>query len=184
MKFAYADPPYLGCALKLYGDPAYDALVTHQNLIASLCADYTDGWAMSLNSTTLRDILPLCPNDVRVMAWVKPFASFKPNVNSAYAWEPVIVRGGRPYTREDPTLRDWHSANITLQRGLPGAKPESFCRWILQVLNVQDGDVFDDLFPGTHVFELVLSQPVLAGFRHHEVARHYAGASSSPAQEK
>lgn len=157
MKFAYADPPYLGCALKLYGDAYYDSVQSHIQLVEALCSEY-DGWAYSLSSTTLHTLLPIFPSDVRVMAWVKPFASFKPNVNPAYAWEPVIVRGGRPYTREAPTIRDWHSANITLERGLTGAKPESFCRWLLDVLNAQDGDEFHDLFPGTGVFARVRAQ--------------------------
>ena len=85
----------------------------------------------------------------RSMAWVKPFAAFKPNVNPAYAWEPVIVRGGRKRTRAEATVRDWVSANITLKRGLAGAKPESFCFWLFDVLGMQSGDEFDDLFPGT-----------------------------------
>jgi hypothetical protein len=83
------------------------------------------------------------------MAWVKPFASFKPGVNPAYAWEPVIVRGGRPYPKEANTVRDWISANITLQTGMPGAKPAAFWLWLFAVLNLQPGDEFVDLFPGS-----------------------------------
>jgi DNA modification methylase len=49
-------------------------------------------------------------------------------------------------------VRDWHSANITLERGLTGAKPRSFCRWILEMLNAQPGDEVVDLFPGTGAF--------------------------------
>jgi hypothetical protein len=98
------------------------------------------------------------------MAWVKPFAVFKPNVGVAYAWEPVIVRGGRKRTREQPTVRDWVSEVITLKRGLTGAKPERFCRWILDVLNFQPGDTLDDLFPGTGVMARVVAQgDLLAG---------------------
>jgi len=84
-----------------------------------------------------------------VMAWVKPFAAFKPNVNPAYAWEPVIVRGGRKRTREQPTVRDWVSSNITLQRGVVGAKPETFCLWLFDVLGLEPGDEFVDIYPGT-----------------------------------
>jgi hypothetical protein len=85
------------------------------------------------------------------MAWVKPFAVFKPNVNPAYAWEPVVVRGGRKRTRQQRTVRDWVSANITLKKGLVGAKPPEFCNWLLEVLNVQPEDTLVDLFPGTGV---------------------------------
>jgi hypothetical protein len=86
---------------------------------------------------------------VRVMSWVKPFASFKPNVGVAFAWEPVIVRGGRRRTRTQPTVRDWCAENITLRRGLTGAKPAGVVRWVLDVLNAEADDEVVDLFPGS-----------------------------------
>jgi hypothetical protein len=91
----------------------------------------------------------MCPDDVRVMPWVKPFAVFKPNVGVAYAWEPVIVRGGRKRSREMDTVRDWCSANITLRKGVPGAKPETFVYWLLAVLGAARGDEIIDMFPGS-----------------------------------
>lgn len=156
MKFAYADPPYLGCG-KLYATQHPEALLwddpsTHKALIERLCAEYPDGWAMSLSSPSLQTILPMCPTDVRVSAWVKPFAVFKPNVNPAYAWEPVIWRGGRTKrSRKDDTVRDWHSENITLRRGMPGAKPPGFPFWIAALLgaDVRLGDTITDLFHGS-----------------------------------
>lgn len=156
MRFAYADPPYLGCGQKHYAshhpDAAdYDDPETHRALIDRLVAEFPDGWALSLHTPSLRVLLPMCPADVRVMAWVKPFASFKPNVNPAYCWEPVIVRGGRKRTREQPTVRDFVSANITLQRGLAGAKPIPFCNWIFDVLGMDYTDELVDLFPGTGI---------------------------------
>ena len=65
MRFCYADPPYLGCGA-LYATEHPDAAVwndieTHRELIARLCRDYPDGWAMSLSSPSLRAILPLFP---------------------------------------------------------------------------------------------------------------------------
>lgn len=152
MKFAYADPPYLGCAQRLYGDPTYDSIDAHRELIDGLSRDYPDGWAYSLNSNTLHAILPLCPRDVRVAAWVKPFAVFKPNVNPAYAWEPVIWRGGRTKrSRTEDTVRDWHSECITLRRGVPGAKPPGFAKWIVDLLgaDVRKGDTITDIFHGS-----------------------------------
>lgn len=153
MKVAYADPPYLGCG-KLYAADHPDALdfddpETHRVLVMRLVEEFPDGWAMSLSSPSLRTILPMCPADCRVSAWVKPFAVFKPNVGVAYAWEPVIWRGGRPRTREQDTARDWVAENITLKRGLTGAKPREFCRWLFSILNLQRGDTLVDLFPGT-----------------------------------
>lgn len=148
MRVAYADPPYLGLAAKFYGDPTYDSLAEHHRLIERMDAEY-DAWAYSLTSTTLRQVLPLCPEDVRVMAWVKPFASFKPGVRVAYAWEPVIVKGGRNEANGYNTVRDWVACNIALRRGLRGAKPEGFCYWLFEVLGMEPDDEFHDLFPGT-----------------------------------
>jgi hypothetical protein len=147
MRFAYADPPYLGLAEKFYGDPTYDDISAHQNLVARL--GEFDGWAMSMHSPSLKHILPLCPDDARVMAWVKPFASFKPGVNPGYCWEPVIVRGGRKYAHEAMTVRDYVSTPIALRRGLKGAKPDRFCFWIFAVLGAVPDDEFVDLFPGS-----------------------------------
>ena len=153
MKFAYADPPYLGCSVKLYGDhpeaAVYDTVEGHKALIERLCDEYADGWGLSMTSGNLHDLLPLCPREARIMPWVKPFAAFKPNVGVAYAWEPVIVMGGRKRTRQQDTVRDWCAVNITLKRGFTGAKPADFTFWLLDVLNVQEGDTVDDLFPGS-----------------------------------
>lgn len=162
MKFAYADPPYLGCG-KLYAKHHPEALIwddpeTHRLLIERLSDEWPDGWAMSGNSTTLRTLLPLCPADVRVGAWTKPFCIFKPGVGVAYAWEPVVFRGGRKRTRQQPTVRDWCAVNITLRKGLTGAKPEGFSEWLLDVLNVEPGDTVDDLFPGSGAVQAVIDR--------------------------
>ena len=150
MRFAYADPPYMGQAKKHYGKEAsYAGEVDHGELIDRLCCEFPDGWALSASTPSLRHILPLCPDDVRIAAWVKPFAAFKVNVNPAYAWEPVLFRGGRKRSRKEQTVRDWVSAVITLQRGLPGVKPEPFCFWLFDLLGLQYGDELVDLFPGS-----------------------------------
>jgi hypothetical protein len=47
------------------------------------------------------------------------------------------------------TPKDFVSANITLKRGLVGAKPMTVARWVLDLLNAQPGDTFVDVFPGT-----------------------------------
>lgn len=155
MRYAYADPPYLGCC-KLYdhfhGDDGmcWDEPETHRQLIERLGNDYPDGWALSMTSGNLRTLLPMVPDSHRVAAWVKPFASFKPNVNPGYTWEPVVFVGGRqPRSREELTVRDYISAPITLRRGLTGAKPAAFCQWVLDFLGYRDGDTLTDLYPGT-----------------------------------
>jgi hypothetical protein len=121
-----------------------------------LVTEYPDGWALSLHSPSLRHILPLCPEDVRIGAWVKPFHVFKKGVRPAYAWEPVIFRGGRNQNHPSPpkggeatTPRDWVSANILLRKGTVGAKPPEFCRWLFDLLGLRPDDEFVDLFPGS-----------------------------------
>lgn len=163
MRYAYADPPYLGCG-KLYAAHHPDALewddpATHSALVDRLVDEYPDGWAMSLSTPSLHTILPMCPPDVRVCAWVKPFASFKLGVNPGYAWEPVIMRGGRTSrARTEPTVRDYLAEPITLRKGLPGAKPLAFCLWVLDLLGVTPDDTVDDLFPGTGIMAVALEQ--------------------------
>lgn len=143
MKFAYADPPYIGQAKRLYDCEEID----HEELIQRL--NTFDAWALSCSSPSLKLILPLCPDDVRIMVWVKPFCSYKPNVNPAYAWEPIIGRGFRKRERYEDTVRDWVSCNITLKKGLAGAKPEGFCFWLFDVFGLLPDDEFYDLFIGT-----------------------------------
>ena len=147
MRVAYADPPYIGQAKKHYSHDPNCAEVDHRQLVTDLM-EY-DGWALSCSSPSLKEILSYCPDDVRVGAWVKPFASFKPNVNPAFAWEPVVFYGGRPRGRDIPTLRDWISANITMQKGLVGVKPKMFCFWIFEMLGCEPDDEFIDLFIGS-----------------------------------
>lgn len=163
MKYAYADPPYPGMAHFYKDHPDYAGEVDHAELVERLCSEFTDGWALSTASTTLAQVLSLCPADVRIAAWVKPFASFKPGVNPGYCWEPVIFRGGRRRTdKTEATVRDFLAAPITLRKGLTGAKPEAFCRWILDLLGYRDGDDIVDLFPGTGTMSRVASEGRLA----------------------
>lgn len=143
MKLAYADPPYIGQAHRY----AEKTEVDHSELIARLRG--YDGWALSCSSPTLGYLLSMAP-EARIGAWVKPFCSFKPNVNPAYAWEPVLFVSSRKRARTEPTVRDWVSVNITLKKGLCGAKPPAFCSWILDIIGWQPGDVVDDMFPGTN----------------------------------
>ena len=163
MKFAYADPPYLGTA-KRYTENHPDALdydnpEMHRVLVSRLTEEFPDGWALSASSTSLQEILPMCPSDVRIAAWVKPFAAFKKNVRNAYTWEPVILRGGRLSSKDGASVtRDHLAESITLVKGLTGAKPERFCIWVLAMLGWMPGDEVTDLFPGTGVMDRIVSQ--------------------------
>lgn len=145
MRVCYADPPYPGCAQRYPEKEEVD----HAALLRRLVQDFPDGWALSTHTPGLRALLPLCPEDVRVGAWVKPWAVFKPGVGVAYAWEPVLFRGGRRRTREQDTVRDWIAAPVTLQRGVVGAKPDAFCYWLFEVLSLRPEDELVDLYPGS-----------------------------------
>lgn len=178
MRFAYADPPYLGCC-RLYDHYhpdgwCWDTRETHYRLIERLSDEFPDGWALSCHTPSLKTLLPMCPEDARVGSWVKPFHAYKKGVRPAYAWEPIIYRGGRNTNPpappkggkaitpkdfvvcEDPLLallvgEPAIACNITLKKGLTGAKPEPVCEAILDWLNVLPGDEVVDLFPGTGV---------------------------------
>jgi hypothetical protein len=152
VRFAIADPPYIGQARKHYAKEAaangrVASEVDHADLVERLTG--FDAWALCLSSPSLQQILAICPPGVRVGAWVKPFASFKKGVDPAYAWEPIIYKTQRKWDAEQATCRDWVSANITLERGVSGAKPDTFCFWLFELLGAKADDEFTDLYPGS-----------------------------------
>ena len=153
MRFAYADPPYLGmCARYEHNHPdgrCWDDVDTHRALIASL-GEY-DGWALSLHLPSLRTILPMVPEDARLLAWCKTWASWKPGVFPASAWEPVILNGPRKRRwkhGDAQTPRDWFAC-VAMQNGFFGAKPEPMLWWLFACLGIGPDDDFVDLFPGS-----------------------------------
>lgn len=161
IRVAFADPPYLGQGHRYSapGTPEYhpDAMRwddpdEHRWLMAQLDEEYPDGWAYSLQAPALRTLLALAPEGVRVMAWVKPWATWRPGQGPPYAWEPVLVRCGKRACPERRP-RDWVSASVGHghTEAFFGAKPPEFCRWLLDVfaLGEHPDDVFDDLFPGS-----------------------------------
>lgn len=159
MKVAYADPPYIGQAKKVYGKHKdYQGEVDHKDLIGRLCDEFPDGWALSLSCQALQYILSLCPDDVRVLSWTKRYHGFLAGIRLQYCWEPVILKGGRqgPHIKGDPTLRDWVDASpegFTFrkmpQNHVRGKKPQNFCFWLFDCLGLQPGDTLVDLYPGT-----------------------------------
>ena len=177
VRFAYADPPYPGQAARWYRDhPDYAGEVDHAELVARLVRDYPDGWALSTSMIALRDVLTLCPAGVKVAVWHKPS---EPPPGCAhwqwhYAWEPVIVMGGRPA----PTVRNVLTAGILNKgqqaRRFPGAKPPAFCRWLFALLWAVPEDELHDLFPGsgavTAAWDQFQMQPAL--FAHQEPRPH------------
>lgn len=147
MRLAYADPPYIGQAVRHYRDhPDFAGEVDHAKLIESLVATY-DGWALSASSNSLRYLLPLCPAKVRVAAWCKTWAANRPRTGSRYSWEPVIFwmarRSFRAVTNDSMTLAP------QMGSALVGQKPPEVCRWVFHLLGAEPGDTLDDLFPGS-----------------------------------
>lgn len=174
MRFAYADPPYPGQAKRLYGQHKdFAGEVDHRALVDRLVSEYPDGWALSTGSKWLQEILALCPPGVRVLAWVKPGAPpFR--VRPQYTWEPVILRGGRPWAQGDARTTPDHLVGTTQLytfRAKPvgwvvGSKPPKFARWIFACLGARNDDTLDDLFPGSGIigseWEAFTRQEVLA----------------------
>ena len=182
MKFAYADPPYLGRA-EYYRAHHADAMVwndpaTHQALIDRLQAEYPDGWVLSLSEKSLRTILPMCPPSARVCAWITANARFAGNrVPVRRHFEPVILCGGRDYastgnraadyvvTAQEPTGEPrYRMVKHDLRSGktFVGRKPQAFAGWMLDLLGVQRGDTVDDLFPGTGAISAAIARRLQA----------------------
>ena len=152
MKIGYADPPYINCAHLYKGHSDYGGEVDHVALVDKLQTEY-DGWVLHAAATAV-SIAVLAPlvekTGARWMSWVKPFAAFKRNVPVAYAWEPVIVKAARkPVVSKRLVMRDWVDCNITMKRGLTGAKPEKVCHWLFEVVGARPEDELHDMFPGT-----------------------------------
>jgi len=170
MKFAIADPPYLGRANRWYGATGcgdgyglgkpdihpeaylWDEPATHKNLINKLMNEY-DGFAIALTvhslSTYMEEIATNSRNGIRVMAWVKPSAV--PSGNRIQnVWEPVIIK--MPKTRKN--YKSGKSCKDVLiahppRNGFVGAKPSDWTYWVMDAMGVQKGDTVDDLFNGS-----------------------------------
>jgi hypothetical protein len=151
-----------GLSSKYYRhESSFAGEVDHADLIRRLVRDYPDGWALSTSTRSLRDVLPLCPPDTRVCAWVKPIGVPPATMGLHSTWEPVVVAGGR---QRQPGVRDWLRAMPARGGGvLPGRKPIAFCAWLFDALGMSPGDSLDDLFPGTGVVTRAWRELSVAG---------------------
>lgn len=148
MRFAYADPPYPG---KAFYYPE-NREVSYASLLESLIRSYSDGWALSVSSAGLRDVLPFCPQGVRVCAWFKGPRHTRSR-RALTSWEPLIVYRGRPLA----TDRVQRLSDGLIARGrfrafpnaMIGMKPPAFAEWMFAQLGATRGDILDDLFPGS-----------------------------------
>lgn len=154
LRVAYADPPYPKMAARYYVDhPDFAGEVDHSRLVEQLVDGYPDGWALSTSSPALRDVLALCPPEVKVAAWFRgerPTPSYSPLT----AWEPVIYCGGRAYLspvdeRRVDALVHVARSRTTDPNRVVGAKPAAFLWWLFDLLGILPGDELVDLFPGS-----------------------------------
>lgn len=171
MRFAYADPPYEGQASKYQREAKSKGRraseVDHPELIAKLVTEFPDGWVLSMKTNSLRALLPLCPEKVRVCAWQKTFTPAYPGIRPAYSWEPVLLVGGR--AKESAFIVTDSLVSAPRQGLQPrktvavlGAKPVVFCRWVLDLLGYEDErDEIVDLFPGSGIMDGVAAQGVM-----------------------
>jgi hypothetical protein len=114
------------------------------------------GTYMAAVSFPLRDVVQRAGG-----AWLGIAAIVLAAVVSWWVSSPIIAiaSGGTFLISEslEPVGRDHLSERITMRRGLTGAKPERFCRWVLDLLGYQPGDELEDLFPGTGVMARVVN---------------------------
>jgi len=142
VRIAYADPPYPGMSSR-YGRRE----VRHDRLVAALLR--FDAWALSTSSSALREVLPLCPQGTRVLAWCKSWCSWKPGVWPHFTWEPVLLWPKRPANyKQRSNPRDYH-VGVAHQVGFFGSKPPDFCGWLFDCLGATPDDEFHDLFHGS-----------------------------------
>jgi hypothetical protein len=120
MKFAYADPPYLGRGryYKAYHPEVmtWNHPATHRALVERLQDEFPDGWAMSLAEDSLRTILPMCPRTARVGCWLTVTPRYAPNIPVKRYFEPVIWVGGRSWAETGARASDYI---ICSAQGLP-----------------------------------------------------------------
>jgi hypothetical protein len=183
MKLCIADPPYLGRAVRWYGEGGcgygngvnqadnhpeaylWDIPETHKQLVRDLERDY-DGWAIAMSvhslSTYLEVVETESRNGIRVCVWHKPAAVTSGN-RVTNSWEPVLIR--MPASR-----KGWKSGGVRtsdvmtcnpLRSGFVGSKPKEWTHWVLDLLGYQEGDEVTDLFHGSGAVSQAIKEPRL-----------------------
>ena len=178
MKLAIADPPYLGRAVRYYGEGGcgdgygvnqadnhpeaykWDKPEAHIQLARKLLNEY-DGFAIALTVHSLSTYLSVIETDsrngIRIGAWIKP-QSVPSGSRIKTSWEPVIFK--IPTERKGYAIgkksTDYLIANPP-RLGFYGAKPTEWTHWVLDVLGYQMGDQIDDLFNGSGAVKEAIS---------------------------
>jgi hypothetical protein len=171
MRLCIADPPYLGRAVRWYGENGcgdghglnqadnhpeaaiWDEPQTHRDLVMRLEREY-DGWAIAMSVHSLSTYLSVVETDsrngIRVCVWHKPSAITSGNRVTNH-WEPVLVRvpeSRKGWGSGSARTSDVFSA-MPPKVNFRGAKPSGWTQWVLDLLGYCEGDVVDDLFHGS-----------------------------------
>jgi hypothetical protein len=148
---AYADPPYPG-----QSDRYKNGRDVNLPLLIAYLNEF-DGWALSTSAAALRDVWNLAPQ-ARCAAWLKTWASNGWS-RVRWSWEPVLFmtdrKGLKPGERSDvwdglvcaPNCAVGSWEEIPGKGG--GSKPYEFVRWVLALLDYEEGDELVDIFPGS-----------------------------------
>jgi hypothetical protein len=178
MKLAIADPPYLGRAVRWYGENGcgdghgknqadnhpeaylWDLPETHRQLVRDLEQNY-DGWAIAMTvhslSTYLQEVETDSRNGIRVGVWHKPSA-YPSGSRIGNYWEPVLFR--IPQSRKGRALGKAVKDVLTvppLRSNFVGAKPKEWTEWVLQMLGYEQTDEVHDLFAGSNAVTNAIS---------------------------
>lgn len=180
LRFAIADPPYLGRARRWYGVEGrgagagrhradehpdageWDDPERHRTLVADLMSSGYDGWAIAAAPMSLPIYYPVLPDGARTLIWRRRNA--QPSAHRIrWSWEAVLVLTP-PTRRKHGTgfaIDDVLDAPIE-RRGFVGAKPPAWTRWVVDAMGVDlEVDQVDDVFAGSGAVRAALRQGVL-----------------------
>ena len=180
MKLAIADPPYLGRAVRWYGEGGcgygngvnqadnhpeaylWDIPETHKQLVRDLERDF-DGWAIAMSVHSLSTYLDVVETDsrngIRVCVWHKTAAVTSGN-RVTNNWEPVLVKmpaGRKGWKSGASRTSDVMTCN-PLRSGFVGSKPAEWTHWVLDLMGYMEGDEVVDLFNGSGAVANALKQ--------------------------
>ncbi len=180
-RLAIADPPYLGRAVRWYGEGGcgngrgqgqadnhpeahkWDDPESHIQLVHELQTNY-DGWAIAMSvhslSTYLQVVETNSRNGIRVCVWHKPTA-ITSGSRITNKWEPVLIKvpsNRRGWKSALPRVNDVLTVNSP-RNNFVGSKPQEWTSWVLDLMGFQpDVDTVDDLFGGSGAVSAALNR--------------------------
>lgn len=124
-----------------------DDVLTPEAVVAKLNDEF-DAWAMILKVSDLRAVLPYCPSNVRVGAWIRTVEPGTTLANKRASWEPVIfmTRGIRKLSPGRKPWLDHHVEPYAPEKRIKGSRPPGVYAWIFEGLELKQRDSFVHLF--------------------------------------